>query len=64
MLLLVDNRDGRVLTALESPEEGLRLLEAMATSKLPDYLCIVRFDDRQGEILGTESSLRVRPLQR
>jgi hypothetical protein len=65
-LVLVDDRDGRVITELESPEEALRLLEAMATDhpKAPEYLCIVALEDRQGTILGTESSVRIRPLQR
>jgi hypothetical protein len=41
-LVLVDDRDGRVITELESPEQGLRLLEAMARDDpdTPEYLCI------------------------
>ena len=65
-LLLVDDRDGRVITELESQEEGLRLLEAMARDdpNTPEYLCLVALDDRQGAILRTESSVTIRPLQR
>jgi hypothetical protein len=65
-VLVVDDRDGRVITELESPEEALRLLEAMARddTETPEYLCIVAFDDRQGAVLGTESSATMRPLQR
>lgn len=64
-LLLVDDRDGRVVAELESQEQGLRLLEAMARDDpdTPAYLCIVSFGDRQGEILGVDSSVTVRPLQ-
>ena len=65
-LVLVDDRDGRVITELESPQEGLRLLEAMARDDpdTPEYLCIVALDDRQGAILGTESTVTIRSLQR
>ena len=65
-LVLVDDRDGRVITELESPEQGLRLLEAMAKDDpdTPEYLCIVALDYRPGAILGTESSVTIRPLQR
>ena len=65
-LLLVDDRDGRVITELESQEEGLRLLEAMARDdpNTPEYLCLVALDDREGAILRTESSVTIRPLQR
>jgi hypothetical protein len=64
-LLLVDDRDGRVVAELESHEQGLRLLEALARDDpdTPGYLCIVSFSDRQGAVMGVDSSVTIRPLQ-
>lgn len=64
-MFFVDDRDGRLITELERPEDGLRLLETMARddTETPEYLSIVVFDDRPGAILGTESSATLRPLQ-
>jgi hypothetical protein len=66
LVLVVDDRDGRVISELESPEEALKLLEAMARDdpETPEYLCIVALDDRPGPFVGTESSVTIRPLQR
>jgi hypothetical protein len=63
---VVDDRDGRVAAELHSRDEALRVLEAISREDghLPAYLCIVEFDDRPGAILGTESSVTMRPLAR
>jgi hypothetical protein len=63
-LLLVDDRDGRVVAELEDQEHALRLLERLSQDD-PDAaesLCIVAFHDRQGAMVATESSLTIRPL--
>ena len=65
-LLLVDDRDGRVVAELESQDEVLHALEALAGedgSIPPDY-CLVEFQSRQGAIVAAESSIRIRPLAR
>ncbi|HYY33433.1 MAG TPA: hypothetical protein VE693_07600 [Gaiellaceae bacterium] len=61
-LLLVDDRDGRVVAELESQEQALRLVESLDSHdpQALDYLCIVEFHDRPGAILGTESSVTIR----
>jgi hypothetical protein len=61
----VDGRDGRVVAELESQEQAIHLLATLDSDDpvLPD-LCIVAFHDRQGTIVGTESSVTIRPLQR
>ena len=65
-LLLVDDRDGRIVAELESQEEALLLLERLASNDpdLADYLCIVAFHDHAGSMMETESSVTIRPLQR
>jgi hypothetical protein len=65
-LLLVDDRDGRVVAELESQEQVLCVLETLARDDLypSDDLCIVELQDRQGPILATESSVTIRPLRR
>jgi hypothetical protein len=65
-LLLVDDRDGRVVAELENQEEVLDVLEALTSdeSDAPDHLCIVELHDRQGALLATRSSVTIRPLSR
>jgi hypothetical protein len=64
MLLLVDDRDGRVVAELESQEEALGCLEAMALDdgSIPEYLFLVEFRSQHGALFGTDTALRVRPL--
>ena len=63
-LLLVDDRDGRIVAELESQEEALLVLESLADEDpdTADSLCIVVFHDRSGGMVGTESSVTLRPL--
>jgi hypothetical protein len=63
-LLLVDDRDGRVVAEIASYERATRLLEAMfrSDSQLPEYLCLVELGDHPGALVGTQSSVAIRPL--
>jgi hypothetical protein len=62
--LLVDDRDGRVLEEIGNPVEAFRLLDELKEDhpELAETLCLVRFDERQGSLVGTETTTRVRPL--
>lgn len=62
--LLVDDRDGRVLAQFADAIEAFRALDALELDD-PDLargLCLVRFDGRQGSVIGTESSTQLRSL--
>jgi hypothetical protein len=65
-LLLVDDGDGRIVAELENQEQALRLLETWADDDpdTADSLCIVALHDRPGAMVGTESSVTIRPWQR
>ena len=62
--LLVDDRDGRVVEEIGNPAEAFRLLDELKQDhpELAETLCLVRFDGRQGSLIGTETTTRVRPL--
>ena len=62
--LLVDDRDGRVVEEIGNPAEAFRLLDELNQDhpELAETLCLVRFDGRQGSLIGTETTTRVRPL--
>jgi hypothetical protein len=62
--LLVDDREGRVLTEIADPVEAFRVLDELSEDhpELAGALCLVRFDGHQGSLIGTELSTRVRPL--
>lgn len=63
-LLLVDDRDGRIVAELESEDEALAVLEAMARDDetLPEYFCLVEFRSAQGSVLGSETTIKLRTL--
>ena len=63
-LLLVDDRDGRILAELETPEEALSILEAMARDdgSAPEELALVEFHSHQGSVVGTDTSLTIHVL--
>jgi hypothetical protein len=57
-LLLVDDRDGRVLAEVEHQDDLQRLLETLwGDEDVPDYLCLVEFHEHQGALLGTDTNL-------
>ena len=62
--LLVDDRDGRVLAQIDDPVKAFRLLDEVRAERpeLAEALCLVRFDGRQGSVIGTETTTRVRTL--
>ena len=64
-VLFVDDRDGRVLAELENLEDAQVVLEAWARDdgSIPDYLCLVELRSRHGAILGTDTSVKIRPLR-
>lgn len=63
-LLLVDDRDGRIVAEVETEDDVQRVLEAWATDDgtVPDYLCLVELRSRHGAILGADTSVKIRPL--
>ena len=63
-LLLVDDRDGRVVAELESADEALGLLEAMASgdTDFPEWLCLVEVRSAQGSLFGTDTSITIGTL--
>ncbi|TML44188.1 MAG: hypothetical protein E6G19_09955 [Actinobacteria bacterium] len=62
--LLVDDRDGRVLEEIVDPVEAFRMLDEFKQDhpELAGAVCLVRFDGRQGALIGSETTTRVRPL--
>jgi hypothetical protein len=63
-LLLVDDRDGRIVAEVETMDEVSQVLDAWLREdrRIPEYLCLVRIDGRHGPLVGTETTVRVRPL--
>ena len=63
-LLLVDDRDGRIVAELESEDQALAVLEAMARDDetVPEYLCLIEFQSAHGSVLGTDTSIKFRTL--
>ena len=62
-LLLLDERDGRIVAEL-SEDEALAVLEAMAgeDTRLPEYLCLLDCRSAHGSVLGTDTSIKIRTL--
>jgi hypothetical protein len=62
--LVVDDSDGRVLAYVDDGAEALRLLGELELEDpaLAGALCLVRFDERQGPLVGIGTSTRVRSL--
>jgi hypothetical protein len=63
-VLLVDDRDGRIVSEVDTQEEAQRVLEAWIADdgSIPDYLCLVELHSRHGAMLGTDTSIKIRPL--
>jgi hypothetical protein len=64
MLLLVDDRDGRVVAEVASEDEARAVLEAWTSDdgSLPDHLCLVELRSHHGALIGTDTTVKVRPL--
>jgi hypothetical protein len=66
VLLLVDDRDGRIVAEVETERDARRVLEAWATDDgdMPDYLCLIELHSHHGAVLGTDTSVKIHPLPR
>lgn len=60
--LLVNDEDGRILAVLESPEEVASALEEAGRKESPVPLAVVAFHEAPGSVIGTETSVTMRPL--
>jgi hypothetical protein len=63
-VLLVDDRDGRVLAQFADAVDGFRILGELEDHD-PDLaraLCLVRFEESQGSVVGIEATTRLRSL--
>jgi hypothetical protein len=65
-VLLVDDRDGRIVAEVETEEDARRVLEAWARDdgSIPDYLSLIELHSQHGAILGVDTSVKIRPLPR
>jgi hypothetical protein len=65
-VLLVDDRDGRILAEVETEEDARLVLEGWGRDdgSIPNYLCLVELRSHHGAILGTDSSVKIRPLRK
>jgi hypothetical protein len=61
-LLLVDDREGRIVAEIENEDEALSVLKAMAGEQAPEHLCLVDCHATQGALVGTDRTIKVRPL--
>lgn len=63
-LLLVDDRDGRIVSEIETEEDAERVLKAWVRDdgSLPEYLCLIELHSRHGTLLGADTSVKIRPL--
>jgi hypothetical protein len=64
LLLLVDDRDGRIVSEIQTEDEVRQVLDAWSSGDgtLPDYLCLIEVRSHHGEFFGTDSSVKVKPL--
>jgi hypothetical protein len=61
-LLLVDDRDGRVVAELETLDEAVAVMEHLARDPETDHLCLVELRHASGALAGYDSSTTVRVL--
>lgn len=62
-VLLVDERDGRIVAELETDEEVSAVVESWARDDADaEHLCLVQVTSRDGSFIGTNSTVTVRPL--
>jgi hypothetical protein len=64
-LLLVNDRDGRIVAELETDDQVTRVVEAMASDNMevPEYLCLVECRAKHGSLVGTDTSIKSRSPQ-
>jgi len=61
--LLVSENDGRSLAVLESLEEVANALEQAKSERRPGPpVAVVAFHEAPGDIIGTQTSVTLRPL--
>jgi hypothetical protein len=62
--LLVDDTDGRVLAEFFHAAEALRAFDELEQQApdLADSLSLVRFDEHQGSLVATQTSIRLQSL--
>lgn len=65
VVLLVDDRNGRIVAEVESAEDAQQLLEGWARDdgSVPHYLCLVELRSHHGAIVGTDTSVKIHPLR-
>jgi hypothetical protein len=63
-LLLVDDRDDRIVAVIQTEDEAQRVVSAWADNDgtLPEYLCLVAVNSSEGVLFGTDRSVKVAPL--
>lgn len=63
-LLLVDERDGRILGEVETEDDVSRVLDWLSgiDERLPDYICLVSVGATRGSLVATDTSVKIRPL--
>jgi hypothetical protein len=64
MMLLVDERDGSVVAEIATEGDARAVLEAWSRDdgSLPDHFSLVELHSRHGALIGTDTTVRVRPL--
>ena len=65
-LLLVDDRDGKIVAEIETEEAAQDVLQAWATDagSIPDYLWFVEVPSHYGAIFCTDMSVKIWPTLR
>jgi hypothetical protein len=63
-LLLVDDRDGRIVSEIETEDQAQGILEEWLRDDgtIPEYLCLIEVHSHHGALLGADTSVKVRPL--
>ena len=58
----MNDDDGRILAVLESPEEVMSALEEAGGTESPVPLAVVAVHEAPGSVIGTETTVTMRPL--
>jgi hypothetical protein len=63
-LLLVDDRDGRIVAEVETEKDAQGVLEAWATDagSIPDYLWLVEVPSTTAPSSAPHASVKIRPI--